>query len=110
MGPNCNGWARNGSGIQGTRGGCGRELGSGDRRRRGGDVVEGQGAVEDATFRDSDGGATRAGLGAMRTEMRGLGWVRTRAGRPAGLGRGGEDRGAEIERDVIVLNKIQDVA
>jgi hypothetical protein len=28
-----------------------------------------------------------------------------RTGRPAGLGRGGEDRGAEIERDVIVLNK-----
>jgi hypothetical protein len=28
-----------------------------------------------------------------------------RTGRPARLGRGGEDRGAEIERDVIVLNK-----
>jgi hypothetical protein len=34
--------------------------------------------------------------------------VRTRAGWLAGLGRGGEDRGAEIERDVIVLNKIQE--
>jgi hypothetical protein len=31
-----------------------------------------------------------------------------RAGWPAGLGRGGEDQGAEIERDVIVLNKIQE--
>jgi hypothetical protein len=28
-----------------------------------------------------------------------------RIGRPARLGRGGEDRGAEIERDTIVLNK-----
>jgi hypothetical protein len=28
-----------------------------------------------------------------------------RTGRPARLGRGGEDWGAEIERDVIVLNK-----
>jgi hypothetical protein len=41
----------------------------------------------------------------MRTEMRRLGWARTRTGRPARLGRGREDRGAEIERDVIVLNK-----
>jgi hypothetical protein len=29
-------------------------------------------------------------------------------GWPAGLGRGGEDRGAEIGRDVNVLNKIQE--
>jgi hypothetical protein len=28
-----------------------------------------------------------------------------RTGRPARLGRGGEDRGVEIERVVIVLNK-----
>jgi hypothetical protein len=35
--------------------------------------VEGQGAAGDATFHDSDGGATSAGLSAMRTEMRGLG-------------------------------------
>jgi hypothetical protein len=70
---NCNGRARNRNGIQGTHGGCGRELGSGDGRRRGGDAVEGQGAVEDATFRDSDGGATRVGLSMMRTEMRRLG-------------------------------------
>jgi hypothetical protein len=35
--------------------------------------MEGQGAVEDATFRDSNGGVTRAGLSAMRAEMRGLG-------------------------------------
>jgi hypothetical protein len=69
----CNGRAWNGNGIQGTRGGRGRELGSGDGRGRGGGAVEGQGAVEDATFRDSDGGATRAGLSAMRMEMRGLG-------------------------------------
>jgi hypothetical protein len=62
-----------GDGIQGTRGGYGWELRSGDGRGRGGDAVEGQGAVEDATFRDSDGGATTAGLSAMRTEMRGLG-------------------------------------
>jgi hypothetical protein len=34
--------------------------------------VEGQGVVEDVTFRDSDGGVTRAGHSAMRTEMRGL--------------------------------------
>jgi hypothetical protein len=33
-----------------------------------------------------------------------------RAGWPAGLGRRGEDWGAEIERDIIVLNKIQDIA
>jgi hypothetical protein len=65
----CNGWARNGNGIQGTRSGRGRELGSGDGRGWRGDAVEGQGAVEDATFHDSDGGATRAGLSAMRTEM-----------------------------------------
>jgi hypothetical protein len=29
--------------------------------------------VADVTFRDSNGGATRAGLSAMRAEMRGLG-------------------------------------
>jgi hypothetical protein len=69
----CNGRARNGNRIQGTRGGYGRELGSGHRCGWGGDAVEGQGAVEDVTFRDSDGGATRAGLSVMRTEMRRLG-------------------------------------
>jgi hypothetical protein len=31
-------------------------------RGQGGGVVEGQGAVGDATFHDSDGGATRADL------------------------------------------------
>jgi hypothetical protein len=41
----------------------------------------------------------------MRTEMQRLGWARTRTGRPARLGRGGEDQGAEIERELIVLNK-----
>jgi hypothetical protein len=71
--PTCNGRAWNGNGIQGTRGGRGRQLGSGDGRGWGGGAVEGWGAVEDATFHDSDGGATRAGLSAMRTEMRGLG-------------------------------------
>jgi hypothetical protein len=39
----------------------------------GGDMGERQGAVEDTTFRDSDRGATRAGLSAMRMEVRGLG-------------------------------------
>jgi hypothetical protein len=71
--PVCNGRARNGNGIQGTRGGCGRELGSGNGCGWGGGAVEGQGMVEDATLRDSDGGATRAGLSAMRMEMRRLG-------------------------------------
>jgi hypothetical protein len=63
----------------------------------------------DVTFRDSDGGATRAGLSTMRTEMRGLGQARTRAGQPTGLDRSGGDRGTEIERDMVVLNKIQDI-
>jgi hypothetical protein len=43
-----------------------RRAGTGTRERngrgRGGDAVEGQGAAGDATFRDSDGGATRADL------------------------------------------------
>jgi hypothetical protein len=50
----CNGRARNRSGIQGTRGGRGRELGSGSGLGKDGDATEGQGATEDATFRDSD--------------------------------------------------------
>jgi hypothetical protein len=43
-----------------------RWAGTGTRERngrgRGGDAVEGQGPAGDATFRDSDGGATRADL------------------------------------------------
>jgi hypothetical protein len=37
-------------------GGCGWELGSGSGLGKDGDVTEGQGAAEDATFRDSDRG------------------------------------------------------
>jgi hypothetical protein len=51
-----NGWARNRSGIQGTHGGCGRELGSGSGLGKDSDAMEGQGAVEDVTFHDSDRG------------------------------------------------------
>jgi hypothetical protein len=40
----------------------GRGLGSGNGHGRSGDVVEGQGAAGDVTFRDSDGGVTRADL------------------------------------------------
>jgi hypothetical protein len=69
----CNGWARNGNGIQGARGRCGWELGSRNRHGWGGNVVEGQGMVEDVTFCDSGGGMTRAGLSARRMEMRRLG-------------------------------------
>jgi hypothetical protein len=50
----CNGRTRNRSGIQGTRGGHGRELGSGSRLGKDGDATEGQGATGDMTFRDSD--------------------------------------------------------
>jgi hypothetical protein len=43
-----------------------RRVGTGTRERngrgRGGDAVEGQGAAGDATFHDTDGGATRADL------------------------------------------------
>jgi hypothetical protein len=52
----CDGWARNGNGVQGTYGGCGWELGSGNGLGRDGDAVDGQGAAEDATFCDSDRG------------------------------------------------------
>jgi hypothetical protein len=95
----CNGWARKGNGIQGTRGGRGRELGSGHGWGRGGGAVEGQGAVGDVTFRDSDGGVTRAGLSAMRAKARRLDWARMRAGRPARRDTGGEDWGARIEKE-----------
>jgi hypothetical protein len=47
---------RNGNGVQGTRGGCGWELGSGNGLGQDGDTVGGQGTAEDATFHDSDGG------------------------------------------------------
>jgi hypothetical protein len=36
--------------------GCGWELGSGSRLGRDGDMMEGQGIVEDTTFRNSDRG------------------------------------------------------
>jgi hypothetical protein len=36
--------------------GCGRELGSGSGLGKDSDATEGQGAAEDATFRDSDRG------------------------------------------------------
>jgi hypothetical protein len=50
----CNGRARNENGIQGTRSGGGWELGNGSGLGKDGDATEGQGATEDATFRDPD--------------------------------------------------------
>jgi hypothetical protein len=51
-------WERNPGNSRRVR----RGLGSGNGRGQSGDAVEGQGAAGDATFRDSDGGVTRADL------------------------------------------------
>jgi hypothetical protein len=47
---------RNENGVQGTRGRHGRELRNGSGLGKDGDTMEGQGMMEDATFRDSGRG------------------------------------------------------